>query len=329
MEGVPDRYVHLSFAPGLNGFPFLIPTFSGVAIPDRERRRILPPTGLPGTVAERIRAALPGLAPSQRRAGRVLLERRADVIHLSVSEVAAAAHVGIGTVVRACQSLGFTGFQDAKIALSRDLLPVEEQPVEDINAGDGPREVLVKVAAESGEMLRRAAASVDPEDLRAAVVLVHAARRVLLIGTGTSGQLAQDAAYRLLTAGVAAEAPADARVQHVRARLLEPGDVAVAVSHSGATHETIAAARSARDAGAAVVAVTSFSTSPLTGVADVVLVAGGQGSTYRTEPMASRFAHLLVLEALFVCLELADPTRAATARDLAAGVLAVPHRPAG
>ena len=269
-----------------------------------------------------MRAALPGLAPSETRAVRVLLERGVDVIHLPVSEVAAAAGVGIGTVVRACQSVGFTGFQDAKIALSRDLLPAGEQPVEDIGAGDGPREVLAKLAAGSGEVLRRAAAGVDPEDLRTAVQLVRAAGRVLLLGVGASAPLAQDAAYRLLTLGVAAEAPADVHVQHVRARLLGPGDVAVAMSHSGATHETITAARGAREAGAAVVAVTSFSTSPLVGVADVVLVAGSRGSAYWAEPVASRLAHLLVLEALSVCLELADSARAAAAGDLTAGVLA-------
>lgn len=271
---------------------------------------------------ERVRAALPGLAPSEARTVRVLLERGADVIHLSVNEAATAAGVGIGTVVRACQSLGFTGFQDAKIALSRDLLPAGEQPVEDVGAGDGPCEVLAKLAAGGGEVLRRAAAGVDPEDLRTAVRLVRAAGRVLLLGVGPSAPLAQDAAYRLLTLGVAAEAPADTHVQHLRARLLGPGDVAVAVSHTGATHETSAAARSAREAGATVVAVTSFSTSPLIGVADVALVAGSRGSAYRAEAVASRFAHLLVLDALFVCVELADPARAAAARDPAADVLA-------
>ena len=239
-----------------------------------------------------MRAALPGLAPSEARAVRVLLERGVDVIHLSVNEVAAAAGVGIGTVVRACQSLGFTGFQDAKIALSR------------------------------GEVLRRAAAGVDPDDLHTAVRLMRTAGRVLLLGVGASGPLAQDAAYRLLTLGVAAEAPVDPHIQHVRARLLGPGDLAVAISHTGATHETIAAARDAREAGAAVVAVTSFSASPLVGIADVVLVAGSRGSAYRAEAVASRIAHLLVLEALFVCLELADPVRAAAAGRIAAGVLA-------
>lgn len=293
-----------------------------MTIPERERPHAVPASGLPGAVAERVRAALSGLAPSEARAVRVLLERGADVIHLSVSEAAAAAGVGIGTVVRACQSLGFTGFQDAKIALSRDVLPAGEQPVEDIGAGDGPREVLAKLAVGTGEVLRRAAAGVDPEDLNRAVRLVRAAGRVLVLGVGTSAPLAQVAAYRLLTFGVVAESPADTHVQHVRARLLGPGDVAVAVSHTGTSHETVAAARSAREAGAGVVAVTSFSTSPLIGIADVVLVAGSRGSAYRAEAVASSFAHLLVLEALFVCVELADSARAAAARDLAAGVLA-------
>jgi RpiR family transcriptional regulator, carbohydrate utilization regulator len=275
-----------------------------------------------GSVAERVRAMSASLAPGEARVAAVLLAEGADVIHLTVSEAADAAGVGVGTVVRACQRLGFHAFQDAKIALGRDLQPLSLPTRSDIEPSDCPSEVLEKLTVGSDEAVRRVPASVDPEALQRAVTLLCRARRVLFLGVGTSSPLAQDAAYRLSTIGVGAEAPADVHVQHVRARLLGEGDAAIAISHTGATRETVAAAYGAKQAGADLVAITSFAHTPLTQVCDVVLVAGSSETRVRVEAMTSRLAHLLVLDALYVSVLIADAERAVGFQELTAEVLA-------
>jgi RpiR family transcriptional regulator, carbohydrate utilization regulator len=280
------------------------------------------PPRAPGTVAEMVRAASGSLPPAEARVAQALLTRGADVVHSSVTEVALAADTGVGTVVRACQSLGFKGFQAAKIALAQDLLPLDERPHTDVAEGDSPGQVLAKLADASGDALRRAVASVAADALGRATELIAGARRVLCLGVGTSAPLAQDTAYRLATIGIDADAPPDVHVQHVRARLLKENDVALAVSHTGATQETLGAVRGAREAGAAIIAITSFSTTPLTELADVALVAGGRETRYRVEAMASRLAHLLVIDTLYTSLVLASPRRSQPAQQLTADVLA-------
>ncbi|WP_462188291.1 MULTISPECIES: MurR/RpiR family transcriptional regulator, partial [unclassified Frankia] len=274
-----------------------------------------------GTLAERVRGAAADLAPSEARVLEALLEPGAEILNLSVSEVAAAAGVGVATVVRACQSLGFKGFQAAKIALAQDLLPLGERPREDIDPSDTVHQVLAKLAASNGQALSRVPMSVGAGALADAVEALHAARRVLFRGVGTSAPIAADGAFRLATIGVPASFPPDVHTQHVQARLLGPDDVAVAVSHTGATHETVGAARGAHAAGAAVIAITSFHSSPLTEVATTVLVAGSRKTRYQIEAMTSRLAHLLVLESLFIALLLRNPDHARIAQTLAADAL--------
>lgn len=280
------------------------------------------PVRAPGAIAERVRAASGSMPPAEARAVQALLGRGADVIGASVTEIAATAETGVATVVRACQSLGFKGFQAAKIALAQDLLPLDERPQQDVSDEDQPLDVLMKLANSSGEALRRATASVSATELARAIDLLASARRVLCLGVGTSAPLAQDAAYRLTTIGIDAYAPPDVHVQHVRARLLSVTDVAMAISHTGATQETLGATRGAKEAGARVIAVTSFSTTPLTELADVVLVAGGYETTYRVEAMASRLAHLLVVDSLYTSLVLANGQRAKKAQRITADVVA-------
>ena len=148
------------------------------------------PARAPGAVAERVRAASGSMPPAEARAVQALLGRGAEVIHTSVTEIAAAAETGVATVVRACQSLGFKGFQAAKIALAQDLLPLDERPQQDVSDDDEPLDVLMKLASSSGEALRRATASVNAAELARAIDLLASARRVLCLGVGTSAPLA-------------------------------------------------------------------------------------------------------------------------------------------
>src|SRR6185312_9520322 len=104
------------------------------------------PARSPGSVAEMVRAASGSLPPAEARVAQALLSRGVDVVHCSVTEVAMAADTGVGTVVRACQSLGFEGFQAAKIALAQDLLPLDEREHTDVAEGDAPGQVLAKLA---------------------------------------------------------------------------------------------------------------------------------------------------------------------------------------
>lgn len=254
-------------------------------------------------LAAGIRSRLPELSPVESRVARTILDQGDRLLYLSASEVSSLAGAALSTVVRTCQALGFKGFQDLKLSLAREGRPVTAEEIQgEVHLGDSPAVVLAKVRDGAREAVELGIAHVDPDAFAAAVSAVSRARRVLCLGVGTSAPLAQDAAYRLLWVGVEADAPPDAHVQHVRATVLEPEDVALVVSHTGSTRETVAAARAASSAGATVVAVTSFPRSPLAEVADITLVAATRETSYRVEALASRIAHLIVLDALWVAI---------------------------
>ena len=84
------------------------------------------------------------------------------------------------------------------------------------------------------------------------------------------------------------------------AALLTPGDVAVAISHSGATQDTVDALALAQRNGATTVAVTNFPRSPLAALADHVLTTAARETTFRSGATASRLAQLTVVDCVFV-----------------------------
>jgi DNA-binding MurR/RpiR family transcriptional regulator len=88
----------------------------------------------------------------------------------------------------------------------------------------------------------------------------------------------------------------------VSSEVLDAGDVALVVSHSGRTPDVVTAATRAHRRGAVVVAVTGAAGSPLAATADHVLVASGRETAYRAGAMASRASSLLVLDCLYVAV---------------------------
>ena len=131
-----------------------------------------------------IRALLPTLVPSEARVATLFLDQPGEIIHLSVTEMAALAGTSASTVVRCCQRLGFQGFQDLKIALAQEALPAVARLQGAVEEGDPPATVLAKVVEAGADAIRSAVATVAPGAFERAIGALGAAGRVLVVGVG-------------------------------------------------------------------------------------------------------------------------------------------------
>ncbi|MFJ9947198.1 MurR/RpiR family transcriptional regulator [Kitasatospora sp. NPDC091207] len=274
---------------------------------------------LESQLAAHIRARLGELRGSEARVAQVVLDRGADLVQLSVSDVAALAGTASSSVVRACQRLGFKGYQELKIAAVRQA----PAPSPDLSAAADPAaRALTDTVRAAREALDGIATTLPAQGLRAAAEVLNAADRVVLAGAGLSGAVVLDAAYRLRALGIPVDSPADPLTAQLAAAGLPPTGACLAVSHTGATPTVVDTARRARDAGASVVALTSYARSPLSEVATHTLVAGGQDLVFGLETTASRIAHLAVVDALTLTLLALRGEAAERALNLSADVTA-------
>ncbi|MCX4744258.1 MurR/RpiR family transcriptional regulator [Kitasatospora sp. NBC_01287] len=272
-----------------------------------------------GRLAAHVRAHLPELREAEQRVARVVLEQGPGLADLTIGDVATLAGTAPSSVVRACQRLGFRGFQQLKIAAA-------QQAPRPTPSTDEERDPAARALAETLRAAREAldglTATLDAAQLREAAELLDSASRVLVVGAGLSGAVALDAAYRLRALGSAVDAPADPSTAQLAAGLLPPGAVCLAISHTGSARSTVDAARLARKAGAGVIALTSTASSPLTVLSNCTLVAGGQDLILGLETVASRLAHLAVLDALSLTLLTLRGAAAEQALFLSAGITA-------
>lgn len=276
----------------------------------KRTRRISPeaesPRSTPQAMLARIRSLLLTMGVASQRIGEFVINYPAEVVHMSVSEVAERTQCSEGSVVGFCKLLGATGFQQLKISLAQQIVQPVQYIHEDLESGDSIDQVVSKIFHSNIQTLQETESVLDPAALAKAVALIRQAQRIEIYGIGSSSVIAHDAHYRMLRIGLQATAVTDSHVQAISASLTGPQVVVLTISHSGSTHETVLATRLAKEAGASTICITNFGKSPIQGYADVVLHTMSRETHFRTEAMTSRLAQLAIIDTLIACLALAD-----------------------
>jgi len=267
---------------------------------------------------DRIRANLNSFTTAERKFARYVLATD-DLVYRSITAVTEDSGSGYGTIIRFCQKLNFSGFQDFKINLALDR---------HVNApatpAKGPGTTLEAAAALARDRLTTTAAALGDDTLAQAASVLASARRIVAVGVGGSFPQAADLAYRLARLKLDCLAVEDSHMQAIRASALGPGDVLVAVSFSGATREVLDAVAQAKAGGATVVAITNYPRSPLADAATLSLAATLWEEVMEAE-IGSRLSFCFIVEVLcdqvFSLLPEAGESLRHTAQSVAAKLL--------
>lgn len=239
------------------------------------------------------------LRPAELKVADLLQKSPGTIVERTAQEVAD--HIGIArtSVIRSVQALGYAGYAQFRVAVARQLAAERADAPIDVDGETGMLGALRGDIQRFAHGLPHTLGLLTQENVEHAVETLVGARRVQCVANGLSAPLAADLSMRLTAAGRISDFTADALAQQIVARQLGAGDVLVVVSGSGTNELTLRAAKAGRDAGAVVIAVTSFGASPLVSLTDIPLIIASVHESFRDElQYASRIAHTVFLYAL-------------------------------
>lgn len=247
----------------------------------------------------RIRGSYTTLSKKEQRIADYILKQPERIIHHTINQVADDLDVAESTVFRFCQRVGFKGYQALKIALASDIVAPLQDIHEDITQDDTPLQIAEKIFATNVKTIESTRQILDASSLDQSVALLLSARRIEFFGSGGSAVIALDAYHKFVRSGLLVTANLESHMQLMSASQLTTDDVAVLISHSGASKETLDVAHVCRDRGVPIIAITNYAKSPLSKLADVALYTVSQETEFRSEALASRIAELSLIDALF------------------------------
>lgn len=257
----------------------------------------------------KVKAAYSSLPPSEKKVADYILEEPEKIIYLSVSELAEKAEVSDSTVIRFCKDIGFKGYQEFKLVLAQDLVVPIKNINEDIKKDDDLKTITHKLAYVNKQVIEETMALLDLDELKRAIDTICRARKIEFYGVGASGVTGWDAKYKFMRIGKEVDCYSDAHLQAMSASTLTEDDVAVGISHSGSTKDVVDSCRIAKDAGATVICITGYGSSPITRVADIKLLTATKDGPLSSGALRYKVAQLYILDLLFTGVALKQHNR--------------------
>ncbi len=250
----------------------------------------------------RIRSRLPNLATAERQVADWVLQHSEEVVQSSMAQVAMECGVSDTTVLRFCRASGFKGYMDLKLSIARDVASPTQLVHDDIVDGDPPSAIARKVFMSHIQALYDTLEVLDKDDLEKAARMIIEAKRIFIIGVGTSNPVANEAYNKFFRLGLNCHVQTDSYLQLMEAALVHKGTLVIAISHSGSSEDPVLSLEEARSNGAKTIVITGHAGSPLANLADVVFLAISQET--RAEAIASRIAQMTIVDALYVIVSL-------------------------
>lgn len=262
----------------------------------------------------RIRTLMTSLTPTEHRLAEYILLHKDKVVQMSVHDLADSVAVSPSAVVRFSKKIGYEGFMQLKVELAKDHSDtMEDFMTQLIEEDDAFADILRKAQSANQQTIHLTYGLLQMTQLEVAVETLSQAQRIFLIGFGGSSIVAADFHQKLIRINKPVRYFAEFHLLISALSHVQKGDVVVAFSYSGTTHDILVAVREAKKRGAIILGITQVGAYELSNTADMVLNIPKEEESLRLGSIASRNAMLVVSDILYLGLISSDKSQS---RDL-------------
>ena len=258
-----------------------------------------------GSIEYEIKKSYKKLRPSEQKVADFILAYKGEPEYLTITEMAEGAKVSQPTIIRFANSMHLQGFKELKYLMVQGKIQ-ESMRIQSSNRlhgfligpNDRVEDMPDKVIQTTIHLLRDALNSISVDEFSRLVYAIVMARRVLVFGTENSSCTVNDLVTKLLYIGIDCITYTDSYLQSVCANNLTSEDVAIGVSYTGCSKDTIEVLKIAKKAGAVTAAITNFSKTRISEQADINIVATTEQYLYG-DKIFSRTSQIAIVDMIY------------------------------
>ncbi|WP_312447209.1 MurR/RpiR family transcriptional regulator [Lacrimispora sp.] len=235
---------------------------------------------------------------AEKKVADYVLEHPQEAVDANVSELAKASGVSDATVVRMCHHLGYKGYYQFRLMLAKDVGRDEGEEIEELQNTPNP---VMKIFQKYVNSLTAVAESINEEDMKSCVNLIKSCKQAHILAVGNTTPLALYMGFRLGRLGVKCtnDISPEYFLNHVN--LADKEDIIIAISQSGSSRQVIQGMELAKEKGLKMMAITGYRQSPISELADYVLISNGRKESF---DYYKNYAHLKETALIDALLEL-------------------------
>lgn len=262
------------------------------------------------------------LRPSERKAADFILAHPAEASRLTLAQTAEQAGVSQPTVIRLARALGFSGFRAFQLALVGEQARRGKHAMYgyDLGADETVASVPAHIVSTTIRSLESMLKYISGEMIEQCVELLRSAGKIAVFGVENSIVTCRDLCTKLLYLGLPCVFYEDCYLQKIVAGSLTGQDVALGISYSGSSRDTVDVMETARESGAHTIVLTNFRDSRIARYADLLLCSSNEQLLYG-DAIFSRTAQIAIVDMLYWGVILSDYDRYAAVLDRSSQII--------
>lgn len=238
------------------------------------------------SVIETIKENYDQIFSSEKKIADFILGFPELAVNANVSELANYSNVSDATVIRFCKHIGYQGYYQLRINLSRDLGRKQTYLSEQLDGDNDTVGGLFKVFA--SDMLK-IGQNLDHATILDCANLIKNCKQAHIIAVGNTSPFAQYMGFRLGRLGVKCSYGMIPEYFLNHVNLADNEDIVIAISQSGCSKQVVQAMELAKEKGLKQIAITAYKYSPVSSLADYLLLSDvGERTIYSTK----NYSHL-------------------------------------
>lgn len=247
------------------------------------------------TVIETIKKFYEQIFSAERKVADYILKFPEAAVDDNVSELANHSGVSDATVIRFCKHIGYQGYYQMRINLSRDLGRKQVVVPELENMGEDTVASLFQSYIANFITIGK---NLSQDTLIESANVIKKSKQVHIVAVGNTGPLALYMGFRLGRLGVRCtyNTVTEYFMNHVN--LADKEDSVIAISKSGSSKQVIQAMELAKEKGLKIIAITAYESSPVSQLADYLLPSGVKEGKFNYYKDYSHLSETAVIDAL-------------------------------
>lgn len=256
------------------------------------------------SVLDIICASLDSFFESERKIGTYIIQHTAEVVDMTVGELAQACGVSDASVSRFCKKINMKGFHHLKITLAKEISEkgIEEEEVSNHISVNDIEQSLKNILANKVTEITQTVSMMDAKQLSEILNKLNMARTVQFFAVGNTIPVAIDGAFKLNQIGIPAVSGTIWETQIGYTYNMAAEDVVIAISNSGESTAVLRALEAAKSAGATTLSITNSEKSSAAQLSDYHITTATREKLFLDGYCFSRVSATTVIEILYLFL---------------------------
>lgn len=238
------------------------------------------------SVIDNIKNSYDELYKTEQKVAKYIIENMNEIVDLNVSGLASRSQTSEATVVRTAKHLGYSGYFQMRLLISKDIGKLEQisNEEEDLSSSQ-------KFFSYEAERIKDLANYIDFKDLIKIANIILESNQVHVVAVGNTTSISGDLCFRLQRLGINSLYSPLAEYFYNQITLGSSKDTLIAISRSGSSKQVIRAVEQAQKKNMKIIIITGEMNLQFIENADVVLEVKGKYEEPRT--LGTPDSHLL------------------------------------